>query len=104
MTHPSPDERIARSRVLDRRGFLGVAGGTALRCGIGGHPITQRTVSEVAQADAAARALRKPASAREPIDTTTFPTPQPQPGGQKREYWLAARSTTWNIAPTGRDE
>jgi manganese oxidase len=102
MSHP-PDHAPAR-RALDRRSFLGVAGGTALLCGIGGHPITARTVADVKQVDAAARALKKPAAAREPIDTATFPTPQPQPGGQKRVYWIAARSITWNIAPTGRDE
>ncbi|MEA2468190.1 MAG: hypothetical protein QOJ57_2316, partial [Thermoleophilaceae bacterium] len=89
---------------LDRRRFLGVAGGTALLCGIGGRPLTQRTAAEVDQADAAARALKKPASAKDPIDSSQFATPEPQPGGQRREYWIAARSTTWNIAPTGRDE
>src|SRR3954471_15977561 len=89
MAHRPPDEPTSRARALDRRGFLGVAGGAALLCGIGAHPIAQRAVAEVAQADAAARPLRKPASAREPIDTTTFPTPQPQPGGQQRVYWLA---------------
>ncbi|MEA2440642.1 MAG: hypothetical protein QOH76_2066 [Thermoleophilaceae bacterium] len=104
MPHRVSDEPAPARRALDRRGFLGVAGGAALLCGIGGHPITQRTVAEVAQADAAARALKKPASAREPVDTATFPTPQPQPGGQRREYWIAARPATWNIAPTGRDE
>jgi FtsP/CotA-like multicopper oxidase with cupredoxin domain len=100
-----PENPSPRRRALDRRGFLGVAGGSAaLLCGLGGRPLTQRTVAEVAQADAAARALPKPASARDPIDSSQFPTPEPQPGGQKREYWIAARSTMWNIAPTGRDE
>ena len=40
----------------------------------------------------------------EPVDRAQFPTPQPQPGGQTREYWLAARAIQWDIAPSGRDE
>ena len=105
MPDRSPEDPTPRRRALDRRGFLGVAGGTALLCGLGGRPITQRTVAEVADADAAARALPRPkAAASDPIDSSQFVTPEPQPGGQKREYWIAAHSTTWNIAPTGRDE
>ena len=64
MAQRPPDPAPAR-RALDRRGFLGIAGGTALLCGLGGHPLTARTVADVAQADAAARKLRKPASASE---------------------------------------
>jgi FtsP/CotA-like multicopper oxidase with cupredoxin domain len=33
-----------------------------------------------------------------------FTTPEPQPGGQRREHWIAARTVKWDIAPTGRDE
>ena len=33
-----------------------------------------------------------------------FTTPGPQPGGQTREYWIGARTVSWDIAPTGRDE
>ncbi len=100
-----PHDDIAIRRALDRRGFLGVAGGSAaLLCGLGGRPLTERTPREVAKADAAARSLKKPASAKDPVDSAQFPTPAPQPGGQKREYWVAARATKWNIAPTGRDE
>src|SRR4051794_31285675 len=110
MPKPSPEEKTIR-RGLDRRRFLGVAGGTALLCGLGGRPLAAKTAAEVDGADPVARALKKPASARaaaagtkDPIDTATFHTPDPQPGGQKRVYWIAAHSTTWNIAPTGRDE
>lgn len=103
MSERPPDQQAAR-HALDRRNFLGVAGGAALLCGLGGKPLTQSTVAEVAKADAAARGLKKPASAREAIDTAQFPTPEPQPGGQKREYWIAARSVTWDVAPKGRDE
>src|SRR4051812_25815908 len=87
----------------DRRSFLAV-GGTALICGVGGHKLTLSTPAEVAQADAAARRLPKPKSAKDPVDTLTFPTPEPQPGGQKREYWIQARPVKWNVAPNGRDE
>src|SRR4051812_16029634 len=106
MSENASDQPTPRRGALDRRGFLGVAGGAALLCGLGGtRPLTERTVAEVAQADAAARALPKPkAAASDPIDSSHFETPEPQPGGQKREYWIAAHSTTWNIAPTGRDE
>jgi hypothetical protein len=104
MPQSRPDDPARARRGLDRRDFLGVAGGTALLCGIGGHPLTQTSARDVAQADAAARALSKPASARDPIDSAQFPTPEPQPGGQRREYWIAARSVMWDIAPTGRDE
>jgi manganese oxidase len=102
--HGRLPEDPAHRRALDRRGFLGVAGGAALLCGIGGKPLLERTPAEVDQADAAARALKKPASAQDPIDTSQFATPEPQPGGRRREYWIAARSVTWDIAPTGRDE
>jgi FtsP/CotA-like multicopper oxidase with cupredoxin domain len=103
MSERPPDQQAAR-HSLDRRNFLGVAGGAALLCGLGGKPLTARTVADVAKADAAARGLKKPASAREAIDTAQFPTPEPQPGGQKREYWIAARSVNWNVAPKVREE
>src|SRR4051812_11359453 len=93
------------NHALDRRRFLGVSAGTALLCGLGGRPLSASTAAEVDEADAAARALPRPkAATKDPIDSARYETPQPQPGGKKREYWIAARSTTWNIAPTGRDE
>src|SRR5436305_9407210 len=103
MPDRAPEAPTPPRRALDRRGFLGVAGGTALLCGLGGRPITERTVAEVDQADAAARALPRPkAAASDPIDSTSFTTPQPQPGGQKREYWIAAHAPPRNLAPTRR--
>lgn len=87
----------------DRRAFLGL-GGAALICGVGGQKLLVRTPADVARADAAARALPKPKAATDPIDQRSFPTPEPQPGGQRREYWLQARPVRWNVAPTGRDE
>jgi FtsP/CotA-like multicopper oxidase with cupredoxin domain len=87
---------------LRRRGFL-AAGGAAFLCTLGGKTVTVRTAADVEQVDAAAAAVRKPAAAKDPIDAAQFPTPEPQPGGSRREYWLAARSIRWNVAPTGRD-
>src|SRR5215212_2909439 len=103
--HDSPlDDQTVR-RAFDRRGFLGVAGGATLLCSIGGRPLAVRTVKDVDEADAAARVLKRPKAAqKDPIDSATFDTPHPQPGGRKREYWVAARGVTWDIAPTGRDE
>jgi hypothetical protein len=98
-----PDWTPHRTGV-DRRSFLGL-GGAALICGVGGHALTLKSPAEVDQADAAARKLRKPKGAsRDPIDTQSFATPQPQPGGQRREYWIQARPVRWDVAPTGRDD
>jgi FtsP/CotA-like multicopper oxidase with cupredoxin domain len=83
-----------------------------LLCTIDGKSFSEATVADVDAADKRARNLvRAKASAKKPtgpnldaVDRLTFGTPQPQPGGQAREYWIAARSATWNVAPTGRDE
>jgi manganese oxidase len=89
---------------LDRRGFLGL-GSAALICGVGGKRLAATTPEEIDEADAAARTLRKPTAAQaEAVDGLSFPTPEPAPGGQRRVYWIQARSVRWNIAPTGRDE
>ncbi len=88
---------------IGRRGFLGVSS-AALLCAVGGKPLAERTVAEVDGADVAASRLRKPTAAAEAVDSQRFPAPEPQPGGQKREYWIAAKSVTWDIAPTGRDD
>jgi hypothetical protein len=90
-------------RGYDRRAFLGL-GGAALICGVGGQTLTLSTPHDVAEADAFARRLPKPKAARDPVDALTFHTPEPQPGGHKREYWVQARPAKWNVAPTGRDE
>src|SRR5690349_12475581 len=88
---------------FDRRGFLGLST-AAMICGIGGHRVALKSAADVAQADAAARTLRKPKAVRDPVDALSFQTPQPQPGGQKREYWIQARPAKWDVAPTHRDE
>jgi manganese oxidase len=35
-----------------------------------------------------------------PLDQLRFPTPQPQPGGARREYWVQARDVLWDVVPT----
>lgn len=75
-----------------------------LLCTVNGETVAVRSPKDVARIDAAAAAQPKPPAAKDPIDSTQFPTPQPQPGGQQREYWLAARSIDWDIVPTGKDE
>ena len=91
--------------TIPRRRFLQVGAGSALLCTIGGQHFALRTPRDAARADAAARAVRKPPTARrDPVDALEFGTPQPQPGGVAREYWIQARTVTWDIAPTGRDD
>jgi manganese oxidase len=91
------------SHGFDRRGFLGLSS-AALICGIGGHKVALHSAADVAKADALARTLPKPKAVRDPVDGLSFQTPQPQPGGQKREYWIQARPAKWDVAPTHRDE
>jgi FtsP/CotA-like multicopper oxidase with cupredoxin domain len=86
-----------------RRSFLGVGGATLL-CSLAGRTVEIRDPEDVRRVDALAAKTEKPASARAPFDEATFRTPDPQPGGQKREYWIAARTVTWNVAPKREDE
>jgi manganese oxidase len=95
---------------LDRRKFFGVGGAAVLLCTIDGKQVAVRTAADVEKVDAAMASLRRPRSAgkkqaqRDPLDSASFPSPQPQPGGQKREYWIAARPVKWNVAPNGGDQ
>ena len=91
------------SRV-DRRTFLSAGAGTALLCSIGGTKVALSKAGDAAVADRAAAKVKKPASAKLPIDTAEFPRPEAAPGGVEREYWIQARTIPWDIAPTGRDE
>ena len=104
----SPDLPDLDGGRVDRRGFLSVAGGAALLCTIGGQQVAVRDAADVAEIDAAVASMRKPRRRRgtggDPLDSASFPTPEPQSGGRVREYWVAARPTRWNVAPTGRDE
>ena len=88
---------------MNRRSFLHSAGASAFVCALGGG--VPATRAHIAKADAAARALKKPAPiATDPVDSLKFGTPDPQPGGVAREYWLQAESFVWDPVPTGRDE
>jgi FtsP/CotA-like multicopper oxidase with cupredoxin domain len=89
---------------LPRRQFLQAGAGAALLCTIGGEHFTLRSRHDTARADAAARAVKKPPAATDPVDALKFGTPQPQPGGVAREHWIQARTVQWDIAPTGRDD
>lgn len=94
---------------VDRRGFLALGGTGALFCtlaatgNVGSDP--KETRRAVAAADMAASRVKRPRRiALDPRDRDRYPTPQPQPGGQVREYWIQARSVMWDWAPSGRDE
>jgi multicopper oxidase len=99
--------------ALPRRGFL-AAGAGAFLCTIGGERVLLSKPGDAAKADAAARRVQAPraraaaaaAPGAGPTEQLTFTTPQPQPGGTAREYWVEAREALWDIVPTRprRDE
>jgi FtsP/CotA-like multicopper oxidase with cupredoxin domain len=106
---PSPPESDSG---LPRRGFL-AAGAGAFLCTIGGERVLLSKPGDAAKADAAARRVAVPraraaaaAPGAGPTEKLTFTTPQPQPGGTAREYWVQAREVLWDIVPTRprRDE
>lgn len=108
---PQHDLDVGQPRFggLDRRGFLALGGTSALFCTLaattGGTGDPKQTRKAVAAADKAASKVKRPRRvALDPRDSDRFPTPQPQPGGQVREYWIQARSLMWDWAPSGRDE
>jgi hypothetical protein len=97
---------------VPRRGFL-AAGAGAFLCTIGGERVLLSKPGDAAKADAAARRVTVPraraaaaAPGAGPTEQLTFVTPQPQPGGTAREYWIEAREVLWDIVPTRprRDE
>jgi hypothetical protein len=89
---------------LNRRRFIRDAGAGAFVCALGGTSLPQSR-TDVAKADAAAAGLKRPkAIPSDPVDQLKFDTPQPQPGGQQRVYWLQADSFSWDPVHTGRDE
>ena len=88
--------------MLDRRSFLtSTAAAVPLICSVGGKTYDVSTAREVDEADAAAAKTERPKAA---AAQSEFPTPQPAPGGQVREYWIQARSKRWDIAPKKVDE
>jgi hypothetical protein len=90
---------------LPRRGFLAVGAGAFL-CTIGGERVLLSKPGDAAKADAAARRVEAPrfraaaAPGVGPTEQLRFPTPQPQPGGRAREYWIEARDVVWDIVPS----
>src|SRR5919107_1060263 len=90
-------------RSSTRRSFFGLSAGAALLCTIGGEQARLDDPDAARKADAIAAQVPRPAGAA-PQDELSFPTPQPQPGGQRREYWIQARTRRWDVAPTGRDD
>lgn len=61
------------------------------------------SVEEVELADRTAASLPRPRGGAAGA-MASFPTPEPAPGGRVREYWIQARSITWDIAPKKTDE
>ena len=94
------------TRMLDRRNFLQSAAAVPLLCTIGGKTVEVANPEDVKLADEAASKIERPAGAKASQATvpSEFPTPQPAPGGQVREYWIQARSRRWDIAPKKVDE
>jgi manganese oxidase len=83
-----------------RRSFLGVAGGAALLCTIGGQEVEVSSPGGLDKADAAAAKVRRPRAAA----AQEIPQIQPAPGGIRREYWIQAETVDWAITPRRRDE
>ena len=86
-----------------RRSFFGLSAGAALLCTIGGQEVRLDDPDAARKADALAAQVKRPPGAS-PQDQLSFPTPEPQPGGVRREYWVQARTRRWDVAPTGRDD
>ena len=86
--------------MLDRRDFLSsTAAAVPLLCTVGGKTFDVSTAREVDQVDRAAAETPAPKAV-----ASQFPTPEPGPGGEVREYWVQARSVRWDIAPKKVDE
>jgi manganese oxidase len=92
---------MAADRSSTRRSFLGVAGGTALLCTIGGEEVEVSSPKSLEKADAVASRVARPRSIGL---KQNFPQIQPQPGGVRREYWIQAETVRWEITPLKRDE
>ena len=93
--------------MLDRRHFLqSTAAAVPLLCTIGGKTVEVENPEDVKLADQSASKVERPAQAKASSGTvpSQFPTPQPAPGGQVREYWIQSRSVRWDIAPKKVDE
>src|SRR3954454_4741322 len=103
----TPDPLAPLDTTLGRRRFLQVGAAGAFLCTIGGERIAVARRGDAAKADAAAARIQRPktnAAAAEPTESQTYITPQPQPGGQKVEYWIQATTVRWTIVPSKRDD
>lgn len=87
---------------MDRRHFLQSAAAVPFLCSVGGKTVEVATSRDVDLADRTAAKVRRPAGTA--AAAGQFPTPEPAPGGQVREYWIQARSRIWDIAPKRVDE
>jgi manganese oxidase len=87
-------------RPTTRRSFFGLAGGAALLCTIGGEEVVVDSPETLGRADAAAAKVRRPRAS----PAQDVPQLQPQPGGQRIEYWIQAQTVRWDIVPTKRDD
>ncbi|MFM9076720.1 MAG: hypothetical protein ACKORM_00585, partial [Solirubrobacterales bacterium] len=83
---------------LDRRGFLGIAGG-ALVCTIAGLEVR---VDE--PADLARLGSRVPVPPRVAAGSGDGVLPRSALPRDRREYWIQAEPTNWNIMPTKVDQ
>jgi manganese oxidase len=90
-------------RSTTRRSFFGLSAGAALLCTIGGEEVRLDEPGAARKADAIAARVQRPPGAA-PQDALSFPTPAPQPGGRRREYWVQARTRGWDVAPTAHDD
>jgi manganese oxidase len=89
--------------TLPRRRFLQAGAAGAFLCAIGGEKVALSRPGDAAKADAAAARVARP-RAKEPTEDQRFATPEPQPGGTRREYWLQAVNVRWTVVPTRRDD
>src|ERR1700754_4569669 len=84
----------------NRRAFLGLAGGAALLCTIGGQEVEVSGRKGLEKADRLAARVKRPRAAAE----QNVPQLQPAPGGIRRENWIQRETHRWGIPPKRRDE
>lgn len=83
---------------MDRRNFLGIAGG-ALVCTIGGQQFRIDSKSDLKKINAAIPVPPKVKAAKNNPTVTKASIM-----GNKREYWITAETRKWNVAPKKLDE
>jgi len=83
---------------MDRRNFLGVAGGV-LVCTIGGQQFRIDSKSDLKKANAAFPVPPKVAASKNDPGVSKAAIT-----GARREYWIAAETRRWNVVPGKTDE